>query len=126
MNTSQVKQSPKRKFRTNFFNATFSSSFLFLYEKPEFLSRRAIEIIHIRYPSNPQIVFKHPHTKQPNGTACGVFACANATSLLLGRDPSRYPLLLQHENKGDETMALREHFATMLMKNELTLFPTTQ
>lgn len=82
------------------------------------------KVIDRRYPQGTKVVFVEPKTKQPDGTSCGVFAAAYATTLILGRDPAEYPLLLQNHPSGDKTLQLRRHLASILEEDRLSLFPT--
>lgn len=78
-----------------------------------------MDVVRRRYPYALEIEFRRAKTLQPDFVSCGVFACAYATTIVLNKDPSTYPLKLD-----PEVAALREHLASMLEENELRLYPT--
>lgn len=61
-------------------------------------------------------------TRQPDYTSCGIFAIANATSIILGQSPRNYALLL-NEDDIDHTMELRRHLAKIFRSEKIELFP---
>lgn len=88
------------------------------------LRSEEMNILRRLYPGR-QIMFVEPATKQPDGSSCGVFAIANATSIILGRDPATHGLkLLNATRRRDNTMALRNHLAQMYRRNQIELFPS--
>ncbi|XP_031637004.1 uncharacterized protein LOC116349612 [Contarinia nasturtii] len=91
------------------------------------ISIRTRQIINIRYPNHRQRIFVKPATNQPDSISCGVFACANATSLLLNQDPSQYLLRLttsRDPTSTDSTTDLRYHLADIIETGQLSLFPS--
>lgn len=87
------------------------------------LKEEELIILSRLYPSR-QVMFIEPATKQPDGSSCGVFAVANATSIIFGQDPASYGLKLTNYQRRDNTMALRNHLAQMYRGNQLELFPS--
>lgn len=85
------------------------------------ISSRTQAILNIRYPGYLLHVFIRSKTMQPDFTSCGVFAIAYATALIFHENPATYPLLLG--TIGDTTMTLRNHLASILQQNQLSMFP---
>lgn len=94
-------------------------------QNPEEYTRIGIEQcvddIQIIFEDGTKISFVEPRTLQPDLMSCGVFAIANATSIIFGVNPADYPLLLR--DQGDRTMPLRQHLVQMLRTKQLALFP---
>ena len=82
------------------------------------LSEQEKVFIQLRY---PELSTRHIKSvtvqKQPDGASCGVYAAAFATSLILGRDPST-------ERYSSNAMKMRENFANVISRKEITPFPT--
>lgn len=84
------------------------------------------QIIKMLYPSSKSVEYVKPQTVQPDEEACGVFAIAYATTLILGDDPKTKSLSLKLDKKdksGDKTMTLREHAKKMFVFKSLIAFP---
>lgn len=65
---------------------------------------------------------------QPDAVSCGVFACAIATSLALGRDPvtEKYYVdeHVDHDGKRKETtLTMRQHLLRIINEKTLSPFP---
>lgn len=91
------------------------------------ISERSKNILRRRYPIYIEIVYCRPKTKQPDLCACGVFATAYATTIILGQDPATYNLALTRNNNPnctDSTIDMRHHLANMIRRQTLALFPT--
>lgn len=70
-------------------------------------------------------------TQQPNATSCGIFAIANATSLLYNQNPATYRLQLglgsnptSNQRGQDLSMVLRLHLWDIYNSGTIRLFPT--
>lgn len=85
-----------------------------------------MEILRRIYPGRRCRVVKLA-TAQPDLAACGVFAIANVTSIVLGENPAEYSLRIEHTLlHPDATYLLRNHLILIFEKNTLTLFPSSQ
>lgn len=88
------------------------------------VSDRTRNILRTRFPGyNEQLEYAVPRTAQPDLISCGIFAVAYATTIILGEDPTVYPLLLGNSRQVDKTLQLRDHMAKMLEEGRLSLFP---
>ncbi|KAH0567911.1 hypothetical protein KQX54_016083 [Cotesia glomerata] len=78
--------------------------------------------IQVRYPKQVEekrVVFKNV-TSQPDGSTCGVYAAAYATTIALGGDPSDF---VYSQNSKE----MREHFYThIILARKLVHFPSTR
>lgn len=63
---------------------------------------------------------------QPDYVSCGVFACAIATSLALGKNPSSEEYFVNDDGQSKSTLTLRRHLVKVLDEELLTLFPTNE
>lgn len=91
------------------------------------ISGRAKSILRLRYPQHTGIVFVRAATCQPDLRACGVFAAAYATTIILGQDPATYPLQLgtrRNPTNRDQTTDLRYHLTDIIANSRLSLFPS--
>lgn len=88
------------------------------------LASTARYILSRLYPGK-KIKFVKPTTKQPDGSSCGIFAIAYATTILLGEDPATYSFQLNNKTSAvaDRTMMLRRHVAKMYTSKKFELFP---
>lgn len=100
-------------------------------DNPRILNRRinakTREIIRKLYPHHIRRVVSRPNTTQLDLKSCGVFAIAYATTILLGYDPTTYPLKLgtsQEPQNSDQSTDLRYHLANIIQNNQLQLFPS--
>lgn len=90
------------------------------------ISNNSKLIIHIRYP-NAKIEFVLPATLQPDYCACGVFAAAYATAIILGGCPATQELALtrtREPSNRDPTTDLRYHLADIITNERLECFPS--
>ncbi|KAL6417133.1 hypothetical protein ACFW04_012961 [Cataglyphis niger] len=73
--------------------------------------------IHLRYPtvSSSDIIFEKVET-QPDGTSCGIYAAAFATTVVLGGNPCK-------EKYSKNVKCMRKHFWKIIEDNKLLLFP---
>ncbi|XP_031629676.1 uncharacterized protein LOC116344956 [Contarinia nasturtii] len=91
------------------------------------ISPRCRSILRGRYGQNIRIVYIKPQTRQPDLRACGVFAAAYATTIVLGLDPRTYSLRLGNSRNPanrDMTTDLRYHLADIIENNQLSPFPS--
>lgn len=73
--------------------------------------------IHLRYPKvNERNIIFETVQAQPDGTSCGIFAAAFATSVVLGHNPC-------DEKYSKDVKCLRQHFIKIIEDNKLSLFP---
>ena len=74
--------------------------------------------IHLRYPtiSSSDIIFEKVQIRQPDGTSCGIYAAAFATTVALGGNPCE-------EEYSKNVKCMREHFYTILESKKLSPFP---
>jgi len=72
--------------------------------------------IHRRYPqiSANNIIFEKVQA-QPDGTCCGIYAAAFATTVALGGNPNK-----KYSNRVEY---MRQHFLNIIIENELSPFP---
>jgi len=75
--------------------------------------------IHLRYPTINQsdIMFEKVHT-QPDGTSCGIYAAAFATTIALGGNPC-------NEKYSKDIKCMRQHFVKIIENNKLMPFPSS-
>lgn len=73
--------------------------------------------IHRRYPqiSANDIIFEKVQV-QPDGTCCGIYAAAFATTVALGGNPC-------NEKYSNRVEYMRQHFLNIIIENELSPFP---
>lgn len=74
--------------------------------------------IQLRYPkiSQSDIIFEDVEV-QPDGTCCGIYAAAFATTIALGGNPC-------HENYSKDVKYMRQHFMKIIKSHKLLPFPT--
>jgi len=74
--------------------------------------------IHIRYltVNSSNIIFEKVQ-RQPDGTSCGLYAAAFATTIALGGNPCE-------EKYSKDVKCMREHFYKIIENNKLLPFPT--
>lgn len=96
---------------------------VYVYDSSSFghLNQNSLDIINLRY-KTPKIQHVKVRTMQPDGLSCGAFAIANATTLILGRDPAaiNYKIDWEIENK---SLTLRQHLFNMIQDRQLSMFP---
>lgn len=91
------------------------------------LSPNSQEIIQRRFPELIEpINFVEPKTQQRDSSSCGVLAAAYATTILLGQNPAKYPLLLKSGPNQKRTSLLRNHLAKIIEKKKLSSFPRAE
>ena len=87
------------------------------WREPEYedLSNDEKQFIQVRY---PKLSTKKVHSKlvqmQPNGSTCGIYAAAFATSLVLGKDP-------RYETYSRDAKKMRKHFAEIISSQKVLL-----
>lgn len=85
------------------------------------LNKNSLDIINLRY-NNPTIPHVKVRTMQPDGLSCGVFAIANATTLILSRDPASIDYKIDGQNQ-NKSLTLRKHLSNMIRDRQLSMFP---
>ena len=73
--------------------------------------------IHLCYPkiSQNDIVYEKVQS-QPDGTSCGIYAAAFATTVALGGNPSNHKY-------SKDVQCMRQHFVNIILNNKLMAFP---
>lgn len=100
----------------------FDGAQLFVYcslgcDRYDKLSKEEIRFIELKYTNvKPDNVFFPVVQRQVDGTSCGVFAAAFATTIVLGGNPS-------HKVYSKDVMALRKHLLTIIESRKLSAFP---
>lgn len=94
------------------------------------LNDKLKQIVYILYPllKNGTIEYVMPKTIQTDGSSCGLFAMAYATTLILGKDPRYTDIRLIHPRHSttkivDESWHMRLHVKIILETGQLALFP---
>lgn len=84
------------------------------------IHKRCIQILYPFIDLESDVVFKRLLFTQ----ASGIFASANAISLVLGKDPSFIRFKLNSDSRiGDEAIYLRRHIAQIFREKILSCFP---
>lgn len=96
---------------------------VYVYDSSSFgqLDENSSEIINLRY-NNPAIQHARVRTMQPDGLSCGVFAIANATTLIFGQDPAAVDYKIDCQNR-NKSLTLRKHLSKMIQDKQLAMFP---
>jgi len=83
------------------------------------LSAEEKNYIHLRYPkiSQDDIIFEKVQA-QPDGTSCGIYAAAFATTIALGGNPC-------NEKYSKDIKCMRQHFIKIIENNKLMPFPSS-
>jgi len=83
------------------------------------LSAEEKNYIHLRYPKINQddIIFEKVQA-QPDGTSCGIYAAAFATTIALGGNPC-------NEKYSKDIKCMRQHFIKIIENDKLMPFPSS-
>lgn len=87
-------------------------------------NKNAIKKLYPNIDLQKDIIFKSLKTKQNDVYSCGAYSCANAISLVLGREPSQINYKICNDSTESESKYLREHLQTIIHANQITEMPT--
>lgn len=87
-------------------------------------NERAIERLYPKISIFKDIIFKKVKYTQSNGSACGVYACTFAITLVFDKDPSQLDYQINMQPGKDESEYLRTKLLEIIDKDELSEFST--
>lgn len=87
------------------------------------IHNEAIQRLYPEVNVKKDIVFEQLLTIQRKNVACGVYACANVVSLVLGYDPTKIQYKINEKQNEDEAKFLRKHLAQIFRYKTLSMFP---